>query len=134
MILKWVLSSFPFYRGGNRVFESQAAYPRPPTQEVKEPRCGQAIGPLSWPRARRGIRPRAVAGGATQERGHGEFSAAEKALQVTLKGVVSSIPGRLSGQESACQCRSHRFYPQSGRVPHAWDQLSQRATTIEPAL
>ena len=57
-----------------------------------------------------------------------------KALQVTLKGVVSSIPGRLSGQESACQCRSHRFYPQSGRVPHAWDQLSLRARTIEPAL
>ena len=44
MILKWVLSSFPFYRGGNRVFESQAAYPRPPNSRSE----GAQVWPGDW--------------------------------------------------------------------------------------
>ena len=135
MILTWVLSSFPFYRGGNGgVWKVKLLTRGSQTHEVKEPRCGQAVGPLSWPRTRRGIRPRAVAGGANTGNRTWWGFCSRKALRVTLKGVVRSVPGRLSGQESACQCRSRGFYPRSGRIPHAWDQLSQCATTIEPAL
>ena len=35
----------------------------------------------------------------------------------------------LSGRESTCQCRRHRFDLWSGRIPHAAEQLSPRATT-----
>ena len=38
-----------------------------------------------------------------------------------------------SGQESACQCRRHRFDPWSGKIPHAGGQPSSWATTTEPA-
>ena len=38
----------------------------------------------------------------------------------------------LSGKESACQCRRHRFDPWSGKISHAMGRLSPWATTIEP--
>jgi len=38
------------------------------------------------------------------------------------------------GKESACQCRRHRFDPQSRKIPYAAEQLSLRATTVEPVL
>ena len=31
----------------------------------------------------------------------------------------------------ACQCREHGFEPWSGKIPHAPEQLSPRATTDE---
>ena len=34
----------------------------------------------------------------------------------------------------ACQCRRHGFEPWSRKIPHAAEQLSPCATTIEPAL
>ena len=40
----------------------------------------------------------------------------------------------LSGEESACRCRQHGFYPWSGKIPHVTEQLSPCATTIEPVL
>ena len=36
-----------------------------------------------------------------------------------------------SGEESACQCTGHRFDPWSGKIPHAMEQLSPRATATE---
>ncbi|XP_057590184.1 28S ribosomal protein S28, mitochondrial isoform X2 [Hippopotamus amphibius kiboko] len=39
-----------------------------------------------------------------------------------------------SGKEFACQCRGHRFEPFPGKIPHATEQLSPCATTIEPVL
>ena len=41
---------------------------------------------------------------------------------------------RLSGGESACQCRRHGFDPWSRKFPHAAQQLSLCATTIEPVF
>ena len=40
----------------------------------------------------------------------------------------------LSGQESVGQRRRHRFHPWSRRIPHAAEQLSPCATTLEPVL
>ena len=40
----------------------------------------------------------------------------------------------LSGKESACQCRRHRFDPWSQKVPHTMEQLSLCVTTTEPVL
>ena len=37
----------------------------------------------------------------------------------------------LSGKESTCQCRKHRFSPWSGKIPHAVEQLSLHAATTE---
>ena len=41
------------------------------------------------------------------------------------------LPWQLSGKESACHCRRHRFNPRSGKIPHAAELLSSWATTIE---
>ena len=40
----------------------------------------------------------------------------------------------LSGKESTFQCRRHGFNPGSGKIPHAMEQLSPCATTVEPVL
>ena len=48
--------------------------------------------------------------------------------------VIVRLPWWLSGKESAYQCRRHRFDPRSGKIPHAKEQLSPSATTIEPVL
>ena len=42
------------------------------------------------------------------------------------------LPWWLSGKESTCRCRRHRFDPWSGRIPRGLEQLSPRATTMEP--
>ena len=44
------------------------------------------------------------------------------------------LPWWLSGKESTCQCKRHRFNPSSGKIPHAAEQLSLCTTTIEPVL
>ena len=44
------------------------------------------------------------------------------------------LPWWLSGKESTCQCRRHGFCPWSGKIPHAAEQLSPWAATIEPEL
>ena len=44
----------------------------------------------------------------------------------------TGLPWWLNGKETACQCRGHRFSPWSGKIPHASEQLSPCATSIEP--
>ena len=48
------------------------------------------------------------------------------------------LPWWLSGKESACQCRRHRFDPWSGRIPHASEQLivchNYWACALEPMV
>ena len=46
----------------------------------------------------------------------------------------AGLPSWLSGKESACQCRGHRFDPWSGKIPHAVEQLHPCAKTIELVL
>ena len=48
--------------------------------------------------------------------------------------VFLGFPGGLSGKESACQSRRHRFDPWSGKIPYAEEQPSSYATTTEPVL
>jgi len=45
--------------------------------------------------------------------------------------LLIELPWWFSGKESACQCRRHRFNPWSRNIPHAPEQLSLCATTIE---
>ena len=40
------------------------------------------------------------------------------------------LPWRLSGYESACQCKRHGFHPRSGKIPRAAEQLSPCTTTL----
>ena len=51
-----------------------------------------------------------------------------------IKNKIPGLPWWLTGQESTCQCRRHRFSPWSGKIPQATEQLSQCATTTEPVL
>ena len=54
-------------------------------------------------------------------------------MQKKKKKENSGLPWWSSGYESACQCQGHRFDPWCGKIPHAAEQLSPCATTIEPA-
>ena len=44
------------------------------------------------------------------------------------------LPGDLVVKSPSWQCRRHRFDPWSRKIPHAAEQLSLWATTIEPVL
>ena len=44
------------------------------------------------------------------------------------------LPWWLSGEESAHQCRRHRFNPWTRKMPHPVEQLSPCATATEPTL
>ena len=44
------------------------------------------------------------------------------------------LPWWLSGKESTCQCRRHRFNPWSRKISHAVMQLSPSTTTTELVL
>ena len=44
------------------------------------------------------------------------------------------LPLWLSGKESVWVCRKPRFHPWSKKIPHAAEQLSLRATSIESML
>ena len=59
-----------------------------------------------------------------------------RALQICVpsRNHRDGLPWWCSGWESAWQCRGHGFEPWSGKIPHAAEQLSPRATTTEPAL
>ena len=48
--------------------------------------------------------------------------------------MLYGLPWWLSGEESAYQCRRHRFDPWSRKIPHAMEHLSSRTTTTEPML
>ena len=54
--------------------------------------------------------------------------------KANIKKESSELPWWLSGKESTCQCRRHRFDPWSGEIPHATEQLSPWAATTEPVL
>ena len=49
-------------------------------------------------------------------------------------GKCRGFPWGPSGEESACQCRRHRFNAWSGKTPHHTEQLSPCTATAEPAL
>ena len=51
---------------------------------------------------------------------------------IVYKMIWIGLPWRLSGKESACQCRRHRFDPWSWKIPHVAEQLGPCAATIEP--
>ena len=42
----------------------------------------------------------------------------------TLRDIQIGLPWWLSGKESACQCRRHRFNPWTGKIPYTVAQLS----------
>ena len=51
-----------------------------------------------------------------------------------IENPGNGLPWCFGGEGSACQCRRHGFDPSSGKIPHAWEQLSPCATTTEPVL
>ena len=57
-----------------------------------------------------------------------------KLLKCLLEIDGIGLPWWLSGKESNHQRRRLRLDPWSGRIPHAAEQLSPCATTIEPVL
>ena len=52
----------------------------------------------------------------------------------SLSKKQNKLPWWLSGKESTCQSWRHEFDPWPGKIPHAVEQLSPWATTIEPTL
>ena len=60
----------------------------------------------------------------SREKGRGNIPEAK------LK-VCAGLPWRLTGKESTCQCRRHRFDLWSWKIPHAEEQLSPCAATTE---
>ena len=48
--------------------------------------------------------------------------------------ILCGLLSWISGGESVCHCRRHGFSPWSGKIPHATERLSPRATTTEPVL
>ena len=63
----------------------------------------------------------------SREKGRGNIPEAK------LK-VCAGLPWRLTGKESTCQCRRHRFDLWSWKIPHAEEQLRLCTTTVEPVL
>ena len=63
----------------------------------------------------------------------GKSQGTEEKANINTK-LQAHLPWRLSGKESACQCRKHGFNPWSGKIAHAAEQLSPSATTTEPVL
>ena len=51
-----------------------------------------------------------------------------------ISRIFMGLPWWLSGEESTCQCRRHRFDPWSGKIPHAKQQPNSCTTTSEPML
>ena len=62
-----------------------------------------------------------------------EYYSAVKEFDFLNFKIIRRLPW-LSGKESACQWRRHRFNPWSGKVPYVAEQLSLGATTIETVL
>ena len=54
--------------------------------------------------------------------------------KLNLKTSNSGLPWWLHGKESTCQWRRRGFDPRSGKIPHAEDELSPCATTIDSVL
>ena len=52
-------------------------------------------------------------------------------LLARIENIPHGLPWWLSGEEYACQWRSHRFDPWSRKVPHAVKQLSPCTTTTQ---
>ena len=55
-------------------------------------------------------------------------------MPCTLYSEDAWLPWRLSGKESVCQCRRHRFDPWVEKILHAKEQLSLCTTTTEPVF
>ena len=58
----------------------------------------------------------------------------EMSEQNPIKYHAKGLPWWYCGWESACHHRGHRFDLWSGKIPHASEQLSLCATTIETEL
>ena len=54
-------------------------------------------------------------------------------MQKLILKFMCGLPWWLSGKQSACQCRRHRFDPQSEKNLHATQQLSL-CKTMDPVL
>ena len=54
--------------------------------------------------------------------------------QMYFKRQYAGLPWGLKGEESAYQCRRHRFNHWYRKIPHATKHLSPWATTTEPVL
>ena len=63
-----------------------------------------------------------------------QCSFTQKQAQVINIKNHQGLPWWLRGEESACQCRTHRFDPSSGRIPHATEHLSLCTATTESML
>ena len=59
------------------------------------------------------------------------FDSAGIAPAICHQNCLLGLSWWLSGKESTCQCR---FDPWSEKIPHAMEQLSPCATTLEPVL
>ena len=57
-----------------------------------------------------------------------------KGLNLNFKRTPLGLPWWLSGEESTCQYRRHGFDPWSRKIPHAAEQVSTHATTIDPVF
>ena len=49
----------------------------------------------------------------------------------SIKELFPELSWWLSGKESACPCRRHRFDSRSGKIPHVVEQLNSYTLTIE---
>ena len=61
---------------------------------------------------------------------------AEFTQSCTMIVFSLGLPWRLSGKESQCQCRRHRFDPWPGKILHAMEQLSPctKLLHLDPVL
>ena len=59
-------------------------------------------------------------------------SSPRKAWRLGVERGREGLPCWLIDEESACQCRRHWFNLWSRKIPHDVEQLSPRATTLEP--
>ena len=93
--------------------------------------------PLSWP-----LSPLLFNSNAAE--GHhppstSTFQTSPSLSDPTQESSVKMFPGPrlpwwLSGEQSACWYRTHRFHAQSEKTPHADEQLSRCTTATEPVL
>ena len=68
------------------------------------------------------------------ERGHLHCMESSVGQAWLIRNMFEGASLVARGKEYASQCRRHRFEPWVWKIPHAVEQLSPCATTIEPVL
>ena len=70
-----------------------------------------------------------------KQRAHLSFKYLDTVLMMkVLKEITMGLTVWLINEESICQCRRHGFNPWSGKMPHALEPLSPRASAVESVL